>query len=341
MKSAYVTWKTRIGTFARLSLALTRNDYKIENSVSLKLVLLLLIIGGVELNPGPFPEPRPGCPSEKPSWIDSVLELATRRIINSIRPRLAQIENNITSNTTEINNLKTQIMELQQMGNENPTNHQTYEELIEKHERLRRGNNIIIMGLTEVNAETDVNTVKEIFETLVPNNNIQPAHIGRFGNSENMRPIRIALPDRNTKCLLLQKRPMLSDNEKYKNIAIKNDLTKIQLQINRERRSKQSSENTNYETNRETTDKNSSSIVSASASADSSQNTGQITSLGIKRRYQPGRVAVYKQKTVKRKKPRSDPGTKNQEPASVTLINTARLKVNPIQTPTINEELLT
>lgn len=249
MKLTDVSWRVKIsGNFNKNT---NTSDSAAATCISLKLLLLLLIIGCVELNPGPNHDVN--IPHEKPAWLETVMtanaektaEKTAEKILETLQPRLVQIETAVTTNSTNINTLQLQVNGLITYAEQNQTNIPSaeLEHLREEVVRLKKINNFIIMGVEGADEQLDKKYVKDILDFLIPNSNVVPKYIERVGRVKpdvtNVRPIRVALHEHAPKSLIFANRSSLVNNSKYKNVRIRNDLTRQQIRSNNERRSEQ------------------------------------------------------------------------------------------------------
>jgi len=123
----------------------------------------------------------------------------------------------------------------------------------EKIDRLRRQNNLVIMGIEENSSE--VNTLASLFSIIWPQGSFENRYtrVGpQIENAAHPRPIRVEIPS------FLEKKQIISNCRKLKGvttlkgISVKNDMTKTQQQEHKERMKKKKLEPTAIETRSKT-----------------------------------------------------------------------------------------
>ncbi|CAL8137505.1 unnamed protein product [Orchesella dallaii] len=105
----------------------------------------------------------------------------------------------------------------------------TQDKLQEQQDRLKRINNIVIMGIPE--DENDHGVLSSVMQVLLPNNTLRiRTHKMRIGkpSQERMRPIRVQLNSNNEAHSALQNAKKLKDIDKFQNIYARLDQTKQQ-----------------------------------------------------------------------------------------------------------------
>ena len=126
-------------------------------------------------------------------------------------------------------------------------------------ERENRANNIIMHGIDESNEEDGADRTREDWETIKqvlteigieeqPGDQTMMKRLGER-TEDKKRPILISLKDKRTKQEIITKARKLKDSEKFKQVGISHDLTKIQreeLKNLREEARKKSTEETTY-----------------------------------------------------------------------------------------------
>lgn len=103
----------------------------------------------------------------------------------------------------------------------------------EQQDRIRKLNNIIVMGIPEDdNAHT---TLAELMNFLLPNNELHINANIRIGMSTRgkTRPIRVQLNNNNDVHRVLKQSKSLKNHEKFQNIYLNKDLTKLQQEERR------------------------------------------------------------------------------------------------------------
>jgi len=181
MKLTDISWRSKVGRNIPLS-KMKWLVFQQQSRISKSVVLILLIIGCVELNPGPTDENA--IPTEQPAWVKNLMNLNTielKKVVEDVlESRLENMQRSITNNTTQIKSLQTQVDNL--VINENNTvTRAEFENLNEKFEIARRQNNMIIMGINDASEAADQKIVKEILTFLKPNNTPKPLFIRRVG----------------------------------------------------------------------------------------------------------------------------------------------------------------
>lgn len=94
--------------------------------------------------------------------------------------------------------------------------------------RLRRINNIIVMGLPE--GEDGVRLAEELMQIILPNSTIEikDERLGRDLNAEKPRPMRIRLSNEVEKQTALNNCKKLKGLHNFNKVSVKKDLTKMQ-----------------------------------------------------------------------------------------------------------------
>ena len=100
------------------------------------------------------------------------------------------------------------------------------EEQIEDQRKLSIDANIIIHGVSENQNKGDIDFVNELLNDV--NVKTQPTFVSRVGkNSNGVRPIKVAFKDSHIKYRFMKKLTELRQHEKYVNLSITDDLTKM------------------------------------------------------------------------------------------------------------------
>ena len=162
------------------------------------------------------------------SVIDLKVDLKVKEIEKSLEDKFNEKLNSIS-----VSNIETKIKD------------QVEQSLGEQKEIESKANNLIIFNIAESEGseteklEKDINIVKELIGTTSPEltnegNNINQNNIQRLGKANpqtnKTRPIKIQLPDESFKNNLLKNARKLRNTTKFKNVFLKNDLTKRQQQ---------------------------------------------------------------------------------------------------------------
>lgn len=110
-------------------------------------------------------------------------------------------------------------------------------------EREKRGNNIILFGMPELEGgtkndqlEADGQMVAEIFRVLeVPSDDVVPVRLGKFDASKHdrKRPVKVTLSDSASVIKVLRVAKKLKSSEQFRGVVLSKDKTPYQQQIYR------------------------------------------------------------------------------------------------------------
>jgi uncharacterized membrane-anchored protein YhcB (DUF1043 family) len=219
-------WRARIGAYAsaRGKKAITAGVCESENTVCVSvhfefglIVAILLIIAGVEINPGPFTM------EELQQIVDAMqptLAEANRQQTEILQRELVDVKsmvNDYKENcSAQYKEMKTEIHNLQKSNRE-------LQEKINMHETIFRKNNILIHGIAEGENEDTIQVVSDICSDL----NVQVNHgiiteAIRLGRNKGKRPILCKLSS------FAKKKEIMDNNRARGNhqLAIYHDLSK-------------------------------------------------------------------------------------------------------------------
>jgi len=134
-----------------------------------------------------------------------------------LNKRVCEIENEEYATTTEVQ------QKIKQSSSE------IAQEIKEQCDRVRRENNIILMGITESDQSTAI--IDKLLSLIVSN----PSHIllkeriGKFSSSQKYpRPVRVVLPSSLIKQATLRNCKILKGIPEFAKVSVQKDLTKIQ-----------------------------------------------------------------------------------------------------------------
>lgn len=222
MKCTDVSWRGTIGRFSGgMQTQMTTLLDSSKGKMCLKLIVLLLIIGGVELNPGP--ETRGADKSGAAS--QSAFELILARL-TSIDNKMNRIEEMTQKHDDQIRELQVHCEKLRKDFVDMCDNVDNI--MHEKLDQERRRKSIIIMGIPEGERSDEVKTAVDVVKVLLPSYTIPQHKIERVGipkaGAQYPRPIRVKLKSFDDKMKALKNRPNLTD-EVFNNLKVKPDLT--------------------------------------------------------------------------------------------------------------------
>ncbi|CAL8083631.1 unnamed protein product [Orchesella dallaii] len=144
---------------------------------------------------------------------------------NRINERITTLEGKIDTSTQECSDKS------KALGDEIKAIATAHEKLQEQQDRLKRVNNIVIMGIPE--NENEHRVLSSVMQILLPNNTLRiRAHDMRIGKPSQgrLRPIRVQLNSKNEVHDALQNGKLLKDMDKFQSIYIRMDQTKQQQQ---------------------------------------------------------------------------------------------------------------
>src|SRR6266568_6540978 len=106
-------------------------------------------------------------------------------------------------------------------------------------EQDKRRNNLVIMGFSEENSETEnIEKVKDLLEVIMDEVNVDFEVVGRVGKlvPQHNRPLRVKITDFGHKRRILERTKYLKGNNNYKNVFICSDLTRKQQEDDKVKR---------------------------------------------------------------------------------------------------------
>jgi len=156
--------------------------------------------------------------------VDSILQRLETVEANhaNLESRVARIESEEFLTVNDMEEITYQIKKSSQ---------ESYDEMKEQCDRMRRESNIILMGIQESH-EGEL-LIDDLLETILPPNTaaVLKERVGKpSAEQKNPRPMRIVLANSLLKRQTLRNCKALKGLEKFKNISVKPDLTKIQQQ---------------------------------------------------------------------------------------------------------------
>ena len=154
--------------------------------------------------------------------------------LQSLEARIGSLESSFSSFQTTLSQQQSQIDEIKDSVSK--TGLMRSEILDEVEDREKRRNNVIVFGVEEreqgsleERREHDIDVVNEVLDSLgfgdVVLNNVH--RLGRT-SSGKFRPLKVPLVNYSVKASVLQKSRLLKQNDKFKNVYITNDRTKLQ-----------------------------------------------------------------------------------------------------------------
>lgn len=151
------------------------------------------------------------------------------RLIEAQTLQIKECKSDIASLRTENAELKDRVSQLESALSDIAVE-RVYNEA---HERVRRECNLIVNGLreNEATAADLLRKVSEIFESIMPQNNVPIVSVIRMGrmdsSADHPRPVLVRLANSNDPITMLRNKSNI-DKQKFPSIRIKADLTKSQ-----------------------------------------------------------------------------------------------------------------
>lgn len=143
--------------------------------------------------------------------------------VSEIEQRLDQVVNTSKAGAVQCEKLQSDMKKLSEVQSA----------LQEQQDRIRKLNNVIVMGLPEdENAHT---TLTKVMQFLLPNNKLHINANIRIGMNTrgNARPIRVQLNSNNEVHHVLKQAKLLKEHEHFHNIYVRKDLTRLQQEERR------------------------------------------------------------------------------------------------------------
>ena len=116
------------------------------------------------------------------------------------------------------------------------------EEQIEDQRKISKDDNIIVHGVKENENTDDHHFVNQLLNDL--NVNTQPNYVGRIGNESNRtRPIKVVFKDSHVKYRFMKRLKELKQHDKYSNMSITDDMTRMERDLVKEWKKKANERN--------------------------------------------------------------------------------------------------
>ena len=195
--------------------------------INMFVILALLLIGGVEPNPGPGED---NLPQSVPELYNMLSDLFNTRInetiaaVKEVKGDIADIRGNIAEIRDKMDNVSTDLHDAQGQISSLEANNEELKARVDHLENETRKNNVIIFGLPDVSdneltMDTVMSFTQNNLKVNLPESDIATCY--RLGKNKGKRPIFITLNSYKSKLELMKSAPKLKGTK----MSISDDLT--------------------------------------------------------------------------------------------------------------------